>query len=309
MATSAFAPVPRRRAPGTPPARRLGRSLVRVLAWTAIGLGLGLALAVFGPAVAGYRSFTVLSGSMVPELQVGDLVVDEPLAASEIRRGDVITFPDPQQAGRLITHRVTGIRIHGTTVDVTTRGDANNTVEQVEHRGDGIGRPRRLPAALAGLRDGHVAHPAGRMGLLVLPALGLGFLGLRAVWRPRPTASRVRAGASSSPRAWRWRPGWASAGWSRRPGRRSARPRPTPATASPSAPDFRAPSANRSVILKSKGGTPGYVKQGRRLQRARQRHRHRQPRQRHLGGHGQRLDDHGGPDRGYLRPAPSPPRA
>jgi signal peptidase I len=187
VATSAFAPVPRKRALGTPPVRTLGRSLMRVLAWTAIGLGLGLALAVFGPAVAGYRSFTVLSGSMVPELQVGDLVVDEPLAASEIRRGDVITFPDPEQAGRLITHRVRGIRIHGTTVDVTTRGDANNTVEQWSIAATGsVGRVvYRLP--WLGYAMVTARSRAGRIGLLVLPALALGFLGLRAVWRPRPT--------------------------------------------------------------------------------------------------------------------------
>jgi len=56
--------------------------LTRLVTWAAIGLGLGLALAVFGPSVAGYRSFTVLTGSMVPALQVGDLVVDEPVAPS-----------------------------------------------------------------------------------------------------------------------------------------------------------------------------------------------------------------------------------
>jgi signal peptidase len=123
---------------------------------------------------------------MVPELQVGDLIVDEPLTAAAIRPGDVITFPDPAQRGRLITHRVRSIRIHGTTVDVTTKGDANNAVEQ--WRIATTGRVGRVVYRLPWLGYALVTARSrtGRIGLLVLPALGLGFLGLRAIWRPRP---------------------------------------------------------------------------------------------------------------------------
>jgi signal peptidase I len=190
VASDSLAPVPRERAPGPAPVRHLGRLLARVAVWAAIGLGLGLALAVFGPTVAGYHSFTVLSGSMVPALQVGDLVVDEPLAPLDIRPGDVITFPDPEHGGRLITHRARGIRVHGTTVEVTTKGDANNSMEEWSIAA--TGRVGRVVYRLPWL--GYVLVSArsrpGRIGLLVLPALALGLLGVRAIWRPR-TAARA----------------------------------------------------------------------------------------------------------------------
>jgi signal peptidase I len=186
VASRPLAPVPAGRAAGPTPVRHVGRLLTRVLVWAGIGLGLGLAMAVFGPTVAGYHSFTVLSGSMVPALQVGDLVVDEPLAPVDIRPGDVITFPDPEQRGRLITHRAQGIRVRGGTVEVTTRGDANNSVEQWSIAA--TGRVGRVVYRLPWL--GYVLVSArsrpGRIGLLVLPALALGLLGVRAIWRPRP---------------------------------------------------------------------------------------------------------------------------
>jgi signal peptidase len=184
VASGERAPVPARRAPGATTVRRLTRLLTGILAWAAIGVGVGLTLAVFGPALAGYRSFTVLTGSMVPALQVGDLVVDEPIAPLDIRPGDVITFPDPEQRGRLITHRARGIRVRDGVVEVTTKGDANNAVERWSIAV--TGRVGRVVYRLPWL--GYVLVSArsrpGRIALLVLPALGLGLLGVRAIWRP-----------------------------------------------------------------------------------------------------------------------------
>ena len=177
--------------PGPGVVRLLARRLLGMAGWTAIGVGVGLALAVFAPALFGYRSFTVLSGSMTPTLGVGDAIVDRPLPAEQIRPGDVITFPDPNRHERLITHRVRRAWIHGTTVEVTTRGDANNVAEQWSIRtGERVGRVvYRLP------KIGYVLVWArgtwGRLALVVLPALGLGLLGVQAIWRPR---SRARTG-------------------------------------------------------------------------------------------------------------------
>jgi signal peptidase len=180
----------RRGAPGA--ASRRGARAGKTLAlWIAIGIGLGLALAVLAPALAGYRSFTVLSGSMEPALRVGDVVMDEPVAARDVRPGDIVTFPDPQEGGRLITHRVEAVRVTGATADVTTKGDANNAVEEwsipaASLVGRVVYRLPMLGYVLVGARS-----PLGRLALVVLPALGLGLMGVRAIWRPgsapRPT--------------------------------------------------------------------------------------------------------------------------
>ncbi len=55
---------------------------------------------------AGFRSFTVLSGSMEPAISTGDVVVNERVGPLETRPGDVLTFRDPTRQGRLITHRL-----------------------------------------------------------------------------------------------------------------------------------------------------------------------------------------------------------
>ena len=63
---------------------------------------------------------------MEPELHVGALALVKPVESSEIRVGDVITFNDPRQPGRLITHRVAEVvqRDEGG-LAYRTKGDAN----------------------------------------------------------------------------------------------------------------------------------------------------------------------------------------
>jgi signal peptidase I len=139
--------------------------------------------------LVGWRSFTVMSGSMQPAIGTGDLIVDERIPPLHARVGDVVTFKDPASPSRLITHRLRSIHVVGGTARMTTKGDANNTVEHWSVPASGrVGRVLyRLPElgyALA-LTRGRDA----RLLLIVLPALLLGGLELRRIWRPaRPAA-------------------------------------------------------------------------------------------------------------------------
>src|SRR5437867_6489971 len=62
-----------------------------------------------GLLAAGFRPVVVYSGSMEPTLPVGSLLALEPAPSASIRVGDVITFRDPYDRDRLVTHRVVGI--------------------------------------------------------------------------------------------------------------------------------------------------------------------------------------------------------
>lgn len=152
------------------------------------GMAAALLLAVGLSFALGYKTFSVLSGSMEPAIHTGDAVVDEQIHPLEARVGDVVTFHDPTRGGALVTHRVRSIRRHGAMVAVVTKGDANNTVERWNVPVDGhIGRVvHRLPAA------GRVIVTArGRYGqllLIALPALCLGIYELGRIWRPRRTS-------------------------------------------------------------------------------------------------------------------------
>lgn len=85
-----------------------------------------LALAI-GPRILGYQTSTMLTGSMSPVINPGDIVVTKPVPIEEIRIGDIITYGIPVEDHRVETHRVTEVIAHpdGTTA-VRTKGDANN---------------------------------------------------------------------------------------------------------------------------------------------------------------------------------------
>lgn len=71
------------------------------------------------PSVFGLRALTVLSGSMRPVLQPGDIIVIKNSDASTLKNGDIVTM---MVGNELVTHRIVSINSKG----VTTRGDANN---------------------------------------------------------------------------------------------------------------------------------------------------------------------------------------
>jgi signal peptidase len=171
---------------------------VRTVSSAAVSCALGAVL-VFGivlalPAASGHRSLTVLSGSMEPTLETGSIVVDEMIHPTEARIGDIVTFSDPAQPDRLITHRLRRARVEGDTAHMVTKGDANDAPERWDVRVDGeigrvmfhvpmLGRVREL----IGTRQGYV--------VLMLAILALSAWVLTDIWR-RPARSDVEPAAS-----------------------------------------------------------------------------------------------------------------
>ena len=150
--------------------------------WALAGALLAAVLAVVAPYVVGGRSYTVLSGSMEPQIMTGDVVGEERISATQMRSGDVVTFQDPDKPGTMITHRVRSVREQGAGVDVVTKGDANNTTERWSMAADGhLGRVQyrvaKVGYALVFLRG-----PFGILLLVVVPAVALGAIELRRIW-------------------------------------------------------------------------------------------------------------------------------
>ena len=162
---------------------RIPRALRRL---ATIGL---TAAIVAGPAGAlvshhqGWQPLVERSGSMMPSIAVGDLVLIRRERADAARPGDVITFADPHVAGRTITHRVVSVHRVAGHLRVMTRGDANKAPEVWAIAPNGtVGRLRAtvaMPRFVAVVLDR--SHQRGIM-LLVLSLLACG-LTLRAIWR------------------------------------------------------------------------------------------------------------------------------
>lgn len=112
-----------REASGSRPARTAGSILASALVVVALGAFLFLTV---GPRVLGYQTSTMLTGSMAPLINAGDVVVTAPVPAASIRVGDIITYHIPVEDKRIVTHRVIRLTTsaEGTTT-VRTKGDAN----------------------------------------------------------------------------------------------------------------------------------------------------------------------------------------
>lgn len=82
------------------------------------------------PTAFGYSMFRVSSGSMTPELEVGDVIITQQFDTSKVRKGDIVTYKSESGTmnGKLVTHRVVkGPYKKGKDIYVVTKGDANMT--------------------------------------------------------------------------------------------------------------------------------------------------------------------------------------
>lgn len=69
--------------------------------------------------VIGFRSYTVLTGSMEPGIMPGDLVLVKSVDTKDLEQSDIITF---DYEGYTVTHRIVGKEEKG----FVTKGDNNN---------------------------------------------------------------------------------------------------------------------------------------------------------------------------------------
>src|SRR3712207_2565699 len=137
----------------SPPGWRSSRAALAItLASRSVLATLGLLLLVSVlPVVIGWQSTVVLSGSMRPALEPGDVAVVRPVPTADLEPGQVVLADDPDLPGRLRLHRIVAVEAGG----LRLRGDAN-------------------PAADSSLVDPSAVHGIG--------TLRLPMIGLPAVW-------------------------------------------------------------------------------------------------------------------------------
>lgn len=179
-------PAPQR-SPGhrrTSVARRLVGILTSLLLVASVVLSLaGFLFLAVGPHVLGYRTATMLTGSMSPGIEPGDVVVSVPKPTADVQVGDVITYSIPVEDHRVETHRITEVtRKHGA-VTIRTKGDANNGGDpwQATLKGDTVWELKavvpELGHAIIALRSPWVQH-----GALWVALAGFIGIGLVRIW-------------------------------------------------------------------------------------------------------------------------------
>ena len=79
------------------------------------------------PSIGGHLPLIVLTDSMYPLIQSGDLIICRTTEPESVRVGDVIAFFDPAGNGTsIVTHRVTEVTEQNGTIAWRTKGDNNN---------------------------------------------------------------------------------------------------------------------------------------------------------------------------------------
>lgn len=77
------------------------------------------------PQLLGYELYTVISGSMEPEIPIGSLVFIKQTEPDEAAADDIIAFYGARDSAAIITHRV--VENHIVMGEIITKGDANQT--------------------------------------------------------------------------------------------------------------------------------------------------------------------------------------
>lgn len=148
---------------------------------------LALSALAFGLFSGRFRVLPVLSGSMQPMIDAGDLAVATPKATGAVETGDVIVFHPPGEA-HLVVHRVMSVsREDGGTV-IRTQGDDNDDPDPWNARlnGETAWEVRRVIPEL-----GHAAvlakHPNVRFIAIIVAALVFLMVTLRSIWTTNET--------------------------------------------------------------------------------------------------------------------------
>jgi signal peptidase I len=166
-------------------ARRVAVVALRVSLALCVLLILVLAI---GPVTGWYRTLAVLSGSMRPVMEPGDVIVATPIRNVDLKVGDVITYHVPTGDRHLITHRVVEIVEPGEYPVIRSQGDANDTVDQLARLKQPTVWKTRLVVPRLGYLLIWLRSPAMRVAGSVLAPLLLLAVWLLQIWRDPKSA-------------------------------------------------------------------------------------------------------------------------
>jgi signal peptidase len=100
------------------------KKMWNAISWTFVAVIVLLAIALVGVRIAGFTPYAIVSASMTPKYQVGDLVYVRTVDPEEIQVGDVLTFVANEDL-TVVTHRVDEIDRENRCI--YTKGDANDS--------------------------------------------------------------------------------------------------------------------------------------------------------------------------------------
>lgn len=120
--------------------------------------------------------YTIISGSMEPNIRVYDVVIDVAVSSPEkIKKGDVITFKSSGgiSKGLIVTHRVVDIKLVNGKYEYVTKGDWNATIDTDTAKFENIIGKVVLRIPQLGRLQFFLASKMGWFIVVLLPAMGV----------------------------------------------------------------------------------------------------------------------------------------
>lgn len=121
---------------------KIVKKIMNVFCWLFIIILVGIIVFSFltrvngsSPSVFGYSFYRVSSGSMVPVLKVGDVILDKEIKdPKSLKTGEIITFEGSKEtAGVMVTHKIIKAPFADESGEwmIQTKGIANDTADSV----------------------------------------------------------------------------------------------------------------------------------------------------------------------------------
>lgn len=129
------------------------------------------------PSIGGIFPLIVLTDSMYPGIQSGDLIICRQVEPETLQVGDVISFFDPSGNGTsIVTHRIMEITEEDGELAFFTKGDANNVQDRLAVKADKVSGVYMTRIPKAGNVAMFLQTTAGLIICVVLPmVLLIGF--------------------------------------------------------------------------------------------------------------------------------------
>lgn len=151
----------------------MNKKIKKIIGYSIAGiLGLLFVFLILVPVLQGNLHFLiVLSESMSPNINMGDVVITAPTQPEEIRIGDVITFKQSTVADpeRCVTHRVVNITTENDTIQFQTKGDANNGPDMMPVDSSDLIGKIAFSIPFIGFLPYYVKTPIGFILMIIMP--------------------------------------------------------------------------------------------------------------------------------------------
>ncbi len=114
--------------------KNISKKILRILGIAVIVVEMILIVVLVGtklsgkvPSFFGYSAYVIVSPSMSPDLEIGDIIISKEYDGGDLSEGQVVEYVGKKgsMAGKIITHRIESISGEGDDRVIVTKGTAN----------------------------------------------------------------------------------------------------------------------------------------------------------------------------------------